>query len=140
MQWKRVFMFLYYLFYISLDCYCLHDHRFESEKKEETEKTEIYNIKHCWVLFSFVALCSINAIRSYRTNVITWSFFFLFFCLFFSCACVVRFPRLKYELHRMQEKYRDSLKLRDRFFFVDFVKCVYLEILLVSGVPNINTV
>lgn len=117
-------MFLYYLFYISLDSYCLRWSTVRWSKKPKRFTTQ--NIVECCFFCCFVFNKCHKVIPH---NVITWSFFFLSLSFsrvsfLFSSAFFIRM--------------RDSLELAQYFSF-HFSFSVYLEILHVSWVPRICT-
>lgn len=139
--------FLYYLFYISLDSYCLRRSSVWRRKKNQPTRFTTQNIVECCFFCCFV----LNKCHKVIPRiVITWSSFFSSLVFFHtlsssfstSCSLVSYFDFLS-SAHSFFE-WKDSLKLVrwvcEWMWFLSPVLAVYLKIVLVSWVPNINSV
>lgn len=129
------------IFFISLGCYCLHDHRFEwvnEWERKEGEKKKIYNKKHGREWFSFVAFCVLNKCQKVIPHsVITWSFFSTFQRTHLRSHIIFRMETDRgRKKAKLREKCRDSLELNFihcfSSYFFHLSRWVYLEMYFIS--------
>ena len=101
-------MFFYLSFFISLDCYCLHDHRFKRVKNRKERKKQIYNTKHGREWFLLLHCVFNKCQKVIPHSVITWTFFlFHYWAHSLEISSYSRMEKIETNKKRKWEKCRE---------------------------------